>query len=261
MWAYVKSFLYNSKKKQAEKKQLTLREKSMIVRHNTNTKLSNKGLKWTHAGWSQRCEPHTDWTIKIKDDITLPYIEQTTKNINFVSATKIPIIINNQPSSLQQYIENYGQYNPNIKINYNLSNSFNERIEMSCVVVLIPKDTSVIHIPTKLTHKYDRNINNNILLVSSQKKSTTLQEDKRKQDFNLEETMPETHEDIHYNICLEIPIIRSRAFRSTVIRQFNQTIKGTIVYYLYVDHTDLNDTDIDKIEGIFNNFKNETYNI
>ena len=81
------------------------------------------------------------------------------------------------------------------------------------------------------------------------------------EEFNLEETMPETHEVIHYNICLEIPIIRSRAFRSTVIRQFNQTIKGTIVYYLYVDHTDLNDTDIDKIEGIFNNFKNETYNI
>lgn len=258
MWAYVKSFFNNGKNNQVEEKQLTLREQSMLLRHNTNVKLIEKGFKWTQAGWSQRRVSHTDWTIKLKNNITLPYIEKKNKNINFISANKIPIVVNNKQLTLQQYIEHHGQQNPNIKIDYNLSSNFNESVEMECVVVLIPKDTSVIHKPCKLSHKYDR-LNTNILVVSSQKNSVSLHEEQRKHDIDLEDTMPEIHDKINYNVCLEIPLVRPKNLKGTLLRNIDRNIKGSIVYYLYLDHKELNDDDIDKIEEIFNNFKNDKY--
>ena len=82
MWSYIKSF-FNKKTDEKITRKITVREKSMILRHRTNNELTERSLKWTIPGWSQRYMSHTDWTIKIKDDITLPYIEPINKNCNF----------------------------------------------------------------------------------------------------------------------------------------------------------------------------------
>uniref|UniRef100_A0A6C0B599 Uncharacterized protein n=1 Tax=viral metagenome TaxID=1070528 RepID=A0A6C0B599_9ZZZZ len=257
MWTYIKSFFSKKGEEREKTKNLSLREKSMILRHSTNSELLNRSLKWTLPGWSQRYVSHTDWTIKIKGDITLPYIEKVNKCVNFISAAQIPIIVNNNKINLQKYIETFGQYSPNININYNLSSSYNESIAMHCVVVIIPKDNTITHIPSKLTHRYDK-CSNNILIVSSQKSSISLEEEQRKHDIHLEETMPEIHDKINYNICIEIPVKKYKLINK---RDINKEIKGTIVYYLYLDHKTLNNSDIDRIEKIFTNFKNEKYNL
>lgn len=258
MWAYLQSFFNTRNEK--KNKQITVREKSMLLRHKTNSELTERSLKWTLPGWSQRLVSHTDWTIKIKDDITLPYIEPINKNFNFVSAAKIPIAVNNKKINLQKYVESYGQYNPNININYDLSSSFNESVEMECVVVIIPKEDGITHIPSKLTHKYDTRVGNSILIISSQKNSISLQEEQRKHDIKLEDIMPEISDKIYYNICLEIPIIKSTHVNNVLVRNLYKNIKGVIVYYVYLDHTQLNTDDINRIEKVFNNFKNDKYN-
>jgi len=259
MWSYIKSF-FNKKIDKTIVRKITVREKSMIMRHRTNNELTERSLKWTIPGWSQRYMSHTDWTIKIKDDITLPYIEPINKNCNFISAANIPIVTTNNKITFQKYLESYGQYNPNININYDLSSSFNESVEMECVVAIIPRDDDITHIPSKLTHRYNTQKSSNMLVISSQKNSISLQEGKRKHDIDLEDTMPEISDEIHYNICLEIPIIKSSHVNNILVRNVTKNIKGVIVYYIYLDHTKLNTNDITRIEEIFKNFKNEKYN-
>jgi len=260
MWSYIKSF-FNKKTDEKIARKITVREKSMILRHRTNNELTERSLKWTIPGWSQRYMSHTDWTIKIKDDITLPYIEPINKNCNFISAANIPIVTsNNNKITFQKYLESYGQYNPNININYDLSSSFNESVEMECVVAIIPKDDGITHIPSKLTHRYNTQKRRNMLVISSQKNSISLQEGKRKHDIDLEDTMPEISNEIRHNICLEIPIIKSSHVNDVLVRNVTKNIKGTVVYYIYLDHTQLNTNDITRIEEIFKNFKNEKYN-
>ena len=260
MWAYIKSFFITSVTEEKPEKKLSIREQSLVIRHNINSKLMEKGLKWTIAGWSQRLISHTDWTIKIKDSITLPYIEKKQNTNQLISAIRVPMFIDNKKVNLQKYLENYGQYNPNIKINYNLSTSFNESIEMKCVVVIIPKDTEIVHFPSKLTHKYEKFSNNSILVVSTQNNSKVIHEDRRKHNFDLEQTIPEDTNKVYYNICLEIPIIKYTAIKKLFIRDSEKRITGTIVYYLYLDHKKINENDIENIEEIFNDFKKEKYN-
>ena len=164
MWSYIKSF-FNKKTDEKITRKITVREKSMILRHRTNNELTERSLKWTIPGWSQRYMSHTDWTIKIKDDITLPYIEPINKNCNFISAANIPIVTANNKITFQKYLESYGQYNPNININYDLSSSFNESVEMECVVAIIPRDDDITHIPSKLTHRYNTQKSSNMLVI------------------------------------------------------------------------------------------------
>ena len=59
---------------------------------------------------------------------------------------------------------------------------------------------------------------------------------------------------------LEIPIIKSTHVNNVLVRNLYKNIKGVIVYYVYLDHTQLNTDDINRIEKVFNNFKNEKYN-
>jgi len=266
MWAYFKSFLYkndsNNEKTNTKKRKLSLKEKSMITRHRTNSKLKNKNLKWSNAGWSQRHVTHTDWSIKLKNDITLPIIESQRRTTKLISAKKIPINMKNETITLQKYIENYGVYNPDVKINFNLSLNFNESIESGCCVVIIPTDKELIHQPTKLTHRFEQSEFKNLLVVSTPNKTTSLIESSRRHNLNLEDKLvSDKVGDIFYNICVEIPLVKSRVLNDTFMRNSTKHIKGTIVYYLYIDHEEINESDLNKIDTIFKNFEKEKYDL
>ena len=261
MWSYIKSFYYKVNTDNSVRKKPTARETSMMLRHRTASALNNMGLKWSTSGWSRRLIPHTDWTIKVQDSITLPYIESINKNINLISAKLIPIMVHNRCINLQKYLEDNGQYNPDININYTLSTYPDEQLEIKCIVVIIPHIENLVHTPSKSTHLYDNLTEHNLLIVTNSQTSVSIREEKRKQNFDLPTTIISNSPHKAYNVCLEIPLIKSSNITNIFVRDFNRSIKGNLVYYLYLDHDKITNDDLTKINQIFLDFKNEKYDL
>ena len=268
MLSYIKSFLYNTVEKKESKEEpvyetktikrnLSLREKIMFIRHRLNNNLNNHGLRWNLAGWSSKLNPHTDWTIKIKN-VTLPIIRTKSNITRYISAKNIPISDESGIIPLQKYLENFGQFNPNIKINYHLASNYNESIQFKCSVVIIPKNTNTTLITCKLTHQYKQLTKKRILLVSTKNGSLSFIQTERKHDIHIADTTKETNKD-GYNICLEIPIIKSPLISDLFIRDENKPIIGNLVYYLYLDENNITSADAETIGQIFDNFKNQKY--
>ena len=167
MFSYIKSFFYSTTKKNTntdtetpislknpeptKKRNKHLGEKLMLIRHRTKKRLSENNFKWSIPGWSTKLSSHIDWSIKIGDKLTSPIIKTKANIGRYISANEVPINISNtKTTSLQQYLENFGQFNSNIKINYNLSSNYNESVRFTCSLVLLPKNIKMIYYQVKL---------------------------------------------------------------------------------------------------------------
>lgn len=253
MWNYIKSFIYKKNTTEILDSH-TPRQETMLLRHKLGEDLKKNNLRWNVAGWSQQTDSHTEWTSKIKNDITLPLVESIQLKNKIVSAKLLPIYDNNKLYSLQYFIENFGQFNRNIKINYNLSSiSNNEPIILKCNLIIVPKD-GVVHQPCKVTHRYNHSDIANVLIVSSKTDHVTVTEQSRKQIIDLPQIKPE-EDDINYTLCIRIPVKKTPVNKGLYVRDTTKNIKATVLYYLYLDHKTINENDIKKIVGIFSNFK------
>jgi len=257
MWNYIKSFIYKENT-HAGSTPTTPRQETMLIRHKLGEDLKKNNLRWNVAGWSQQTESHTEWTSKIENDITLPLVESIRLKNKIVSAKLLPIYDENKLYSLQYFIENFGQFNKNIKINYNLSSaSTNEPIILKCNLIIVPKD-GVVHHPCKVTHRYNHADSANVLIVSSKTDSTTVIEQSRKQIIDLPQTKPE-EEELSYTLCIRIPLKKTPVNKGIYIRDTTKNIKATVLYYLYLDHKTITEHDIKKIVSIFTNFKQKGF--
>ena len=87
---------------------------------------------------------------------------------------------------------------------------------------------------------------------------TSFIETDRKHIINLEIDKTDNNE-INYNICTEIPLIKSPSIPDLYIRDLNRMVTGTLVYYFFVDEDNITEEDFEQIITVFNNFKTEKY--
>tara|TARA_B110000971_G_C19976684_1_gene485298 strand:+ start:108 stop:899 length:792 start_codon:yes stop_codon:yes gene_type:complete len=256
MWKYIKSFISNPIDEKTPEI-LTSRQKSMILRHQISEKIEHNSLKLTNGGWSQGALPHTDWTCKLENSICLPFIESDKALTKVVSAKLIPIYNEGKLLTLQYYLENFSQFNKNIHINYNLASCAIEPVVLRCNVVVIPKTADIKHNPVKLTHRYDP-CNGNMLVISNKTNSISLLENSRKQIIDFEQNNKDL-EKTHFNVCVQIPVKKTPINRGIYIRDTTRNIKATVLYYLYIDHDEVEESDVHKIKEIIDNFKKDSF--
>ena len=257
MWKYIKSFIYNPVDEKIPPEILTPIQKSMLLRHRISEKIEQNSLKLTNGGWSQRALTHTDWTCKLENSICLPFIESDKTLTKVVSAKIIPIYYEGKLYTLQYYLENFSQFNKNIHINYNLASCATEPVVLRCNVVVIPKITNIKHNPVKLTHRYV-SCNRNMLVISNKNNSISLLENSRKQIINFEQNNKDL-EETHFNVCVQIPVKKTPINRGIYIRDTTRNIKATVLYYLYIDHEEVEESDVHKIQEIIENFKKDSF--
>tara|TARA_B110000971_G_scaffold132069_1_gene135164 strand:+ start:3254 stop:4090 length:837 start_codon:yes stop_codon:yes gene_type:complete len=275
MFSYIKSFFYSttgksktatSEKQISNEKDLTairknkdLSEKLMIIRHRTKKRLGENNLTWHLPGWSNKLSSHVDWSIKIENKLTTPIIQAETNIGRYISAIDVPINITDTTNiSLQKYLENFGQFNSNIKIDYNLSSNYNESVRFTCALVLLPKHLKNKILPCKITHRFKNALHKSLILSSNKSGTGSFIETDRKHIINLE--IPKTdNNEINYNICAEIPLIKSQTIPDLYIRDLNRMVTGTLVYYFFVDEDNITEEDFGQIIKVFNNFKTEKY--
>lgn len=130
----------------------------------TNLKKSTESLKRhnleiVNVGWDDASRAFnssiganiSDWTFKLKDGTTLPFIRSpnfTDKTLT-ISAKDISLIVGNEcpggnlkAITFQNYLEHYGEYTPGVPDNVNLSAGPNELINIRYIGVVVPENSN-----------------------------------------------------------------------------------------------------------------------
>ena len=128
----------------------------------TNLKKSAKALEQHNlqivsVGWDDASRAFnssigsniSDWTFKLKDGTTLPFIRSpnfTDKTLT-ISAKDISLIVGNERPdgslkaiTFQNYLEHYGKYTPGVPDNVNLSSGPNELVNIRYIAVVVPEN-------------------------------------------------------------------------------------------------------------------------
>ena len=128
----------------------------------TNLKKSAKALEQhnlqiVNVGWDDASRAFnssigsniSDWTFKLKDGTTLPFIRSpnfTDKTLT-ISAKDISLIVGNERPdgslkaiTFQNYLEHYGKYTPGVPDNVNLSSGPNELVNIRYIAVVVPEN-------------------------------------------------------------------------------------------------------------------------